>query len=306
MTSHSRTQDYPLDQSQTRSGRTYVLQKRLGVVLWYGVMALFSAVALMPLFWMVTTSVKTSEEIYKFPPVLIPKTIRLANYVEAWTYEYANFPRWTLNTLFLTSTIIIAVLLSSSLCAYGFARIKFPGRRFWFMATLATTMLPSQVTLIPLYIMFHRIGWIDTYNPMIIPPWFGGGAVNIFLLRQFFMGIPAELEDAAVIDGAGRFQIWWRIFLPLSLPALTTIGIFTFQSTWSAYFGPLIYLNSPDKFTLALGLSLFNSAIGGRALPEQYAYIMAVSFLMTIPMIVIFFLAQRNYLKGMALAGIRK
>jgi multiple sugar transport system permease protein len=194
----------------------------------------------------------------------------------------------------------VGTLLTSSLCAYGFARIRFPGRNFWFIATLASVMLPSQVTLIPLYIVFFRIGWLDTFLPLTVPVWFGGGAINIFLIRQFFLGIPVEIEDAARIDGANRLQIWWTIFLPLSLPALTTVAILSFQGTWADFYAPLIYLSSSDNYTLALGMSLFRSAY-----TEETNYMMAISFLMTLPMILLFFFAQRYFISGVALGGVK-
>jgi ABC-type glycerol-3-phosphate transport system permease component len=268
----------------------------------YAILIAVSAIFLLPLIWMISTSLKTNAEAYTWPPVLIPSTLRFENYAEAWNYEGTQFTRWTLNTLFITITVMVGVLVSSTLCAYGFARIRFPGRNFWFIFTISTIMLPPQVTLIPLYIAFFRIGWLDTFNPLIIPAWFGGGALNIFLLRQFFMGIPAELEDAAYIDGASRLQILFRIFVPLSVPALLTVTIFTFQGVWNDFYGPLIYLRSMDKFTLALGINQFNGLYG----QTQMQYMMAVAFLMTIPMIVVFFVAQRYFIQGITLTGLNR
>jgi len=262
---------------------------------------LFSFIFLCPLLWMLTTSVKTNAEAYLIPPTIIPQVIKFANYPDAWNYEGMQFPRWTLHTIFITVTVLVGVLLTSSMCAYGFARLKFPGRNFWFMATLASTMLPGTVTLIPLYILFFKIGWLDTFNPLIVPAWFGGGAINIFLLRQFFMGIPTELEDAALIDGAGRFRIWWSLFLPLSMPALLTIAIFTFQGVWNDFYGPLVYLTSQDNYTLALGLNLFKGLYG-----TEVQYLMAMSTVMTIPMIILFFVAQRYFIRGIVLTGINR
>jgi ABC-type glycerol-3-phosphate transport system permease component len=272
------------------------------VVLLLSLMFLVSAIFLLPLIWMVSTSLKTNAEAYTWPPILIPSTLHWQNYPEAWNYENTQFPRWTLNTIFITVMVMIGTLLSSTMCAYGFARIRFPGRNFWFIFTIATIMLPPQVTLIPLYIGFFRIGWLDTFNPLIIPVWFGGGALNIFLLRQFFMGIPTELEDAAHIDGASRLQILFRIFIPLSMPGLLTVAIFTFQGVWNDFYGPLIYLRSMDKFTLALGINQFNGLYG----QTQMQYMMAVSFLMTIPMIIVFFVAQRYFIRGIVLTGVNR
>jgi multiple sugar transport system permease protein len=286
---------------------TAVSSRRTGeiarVVVVYALLIGVSLIFLMPLLWMIITSIKTKQEAYIFPPTIIPREFHLVNYSEAWDYTGMQFTRWTLNTVLISVTVLIGTLLTSSLCAYGFARIKFPGRDFWFLAVLASIMLPPQVTLIPLYILFFKIKWLDTFYPLIIPTWFGGGALNIFLLRQFFMQIPTELEDAALIDGAGRLQIWWRIFLPLSLPGIITVGIFTFQNTWNDFLNPLIYLRSPDNYTLALGMNLFRGGYGSR---DEIQYMMAVAFLMTIPMIVVFFAAQRYFIRGIVLTGLNR
>ena len=257
-----------------------------------------SALMIMPFLWLVSSSFKPENDIFIFPPKWIPDPWRPQNFSDALTYKPFNI--YITNTLMIVGLNLIAILFTASLCAYGFARIRFPGRNFWFIATLASVMLPSQVTLIPLYIMFFRIGWLDTFLPLTVPVWFGGGAINIFLIRQFFLGIPVEIEDAARIDGANRLQIWWTIFLPLSLPALTTVAILSFQGTWADFFGPLIYLSSSDNYTLALGMSLFRSAYS-----EEMNYMMAISFLMTLPMILLFFFAQRYFISGVSLGGVK-
>jgi multiple sugar transport system permease protein len=284
--------------ARAASGRSWRREGRIALLLL--VLILISVISFVPLWWMIITSLKTKPEVYIFPPSLWPEVPQFHNYIDAWNYQGMRFTRWTLNTLFISITVLIGVLLTSSLCAYGFARIRFPGRNFWFIATLASIMLPPQVTLIPLYILFFRIDWLDTFLPLTVPAWFGGGAINIFLIRQFFLGIPLEIEDAARIDGANRLQIWWTIFLPLSLPALITVAIFTFQRTWDDFYGPLIYLSSADNFTLALGINLFRGAY-----TEEMNYMMAVAFLMTLPMIALFFFAQRYYIRGVVLGGVK-
>ena len=268
----------------------------------YLILVAVSAIFLLPLVWMISTSVKTNDETYTWPPILIPSVIKLSNYPEAWNYQNTLFVQWTINTVFITFWVMAGVLISSTLVAFGFARMRFPGRNFWFIFTIATVMLPPQVTLIPLYIFFFKINWLDTFNPLIIPPWFGGGAINIFLLRQFFMGIPAELEDAANIDGASKLQTLWRIFIPLSMPAMLTVAIFTFQAVWNDFYAPLIYLRSIEKFTLALGMNMFRGLYGN----TQIQYMMAISFLMTIPMIIVFFVAQRYFIRGIVLTGVNR
>jgi multiple sugar transport system permease protein len=291
----------PVDKARTRQtarGRLWRNDLRVGLLLL--VLVMVSVISIVPLWWMIVTSLKTKPEVYLFPPTLWPEAPQFYNYIEAWNYEGMRFTRWTLNTLFISMTVLVGVLATSSLCAYGFARIRFPGRNFWFIVTLASVMLPPQVTLIPLYILFFRIDWLDTFLPLIVPAWFGGGAINIFLIRQFFLGIPLEIEDAARIDGANRLKIWWYIFLPLSLPALTTVAIFTFQRTWDDFYGPLIYLSSADNYTLALGMNLFRGTY-----TEEMNYMMAIAFLMTLPMIALFFFAQRYFIRGVVLGGVK-
>jgi multiple sugar transport system permease protein len=259
-----------------------------------------AAIFLLPLFWMITTAFKPKDEIYVFPPTFIPRVFHWQNFPEGWNYQNMNFPRWLLNSLFISIVVVVATIVTSSLCAYGFARIRFPGRNVWFMIMLASIMLPSQVTLIPLYIVYFRIGWLDTFWPLTIPPWFGGGAFNIFLLRQFFTQIPAELEDAARIDGANRWLIWRRLFLPLSLPAVATVAVFTFQGVWNDFYGPLIFLTSQDKYTLALGINLFKGLY-----TTEVGLMMAMAMLMVIPMIVVFFFAQKLMIQGVILTGLK-
>ncbi|MFC1466419.1 MAG: carbohydrate ABC transporter permease [Candidatus Brachytrichaceae bacterium NZ_4S206] len=299
------TMHEPMRATAHSSAASYARRRKLlrglRAVSVYAALTMMSFIFLLPLAWMMLTAIKTPQEAMQFPPTIIPQTPRLDNFIKAWNYPGMQFTRWTLNTLWISLTVVTGVVLTSSLCAYGFARIRFPGRGFWFAATLASVMLPPQVTLIPLYILFYRIGWLNTFNPLIIPAWFGGGALNIFLLRQFFMGIPAELEDAAYMDGANRLQIWYRIFLPLSMPALLTVGIFTFQATWNDFYAPLIYLTGRENYTLALGINLFNSQFG-----SEIQYMMAIAFLMTIPMIIVFFVAQRYFVQGITLTGINR
>jgi ABC-type glycerol-3-phosphate transport system permease component len=266
----------------------------------YALLLAVALVSTIPLGWMVVTSLKSKPEIYIFPPTLWPQTLQFQNYLTAWNYPGMHFALWTINTLLITMTVVVGVLLTSSLCAYGFARIPFPGRNFLFLFTLCTMMLPPQVTLIPLYMLFHQIGWLDTLLPLTAPAWFGGGALNIFLLRQFFLGISLELDDAAYMDGATRFQIWHQIALPMSMPALVTIAIFTVQRTWDDFYGPLIYLSSAKNFTLALGINLFRGTF-----TEELRYLLAIAVLMTLPMILLFFLLQPYYVQGVVLTGRR-
>jgi len=269
-------------------------------VIWVVLLA-GAVLMLAPLLWMVSCSFKLEQRVFQFPPQLIPDPFRPANYVEALTYK--PFHIYFRNTVFLVVMNELAILLASSFCAYGFARIRFPGREFWFGLVLATMMVPYVVMMVPQFVIFSRLHWIDTFLPLIVPYFFGGGGFNIFLLRQFFRTIPEELADAARIDGCSEFGIYWRIMLPLAKPALITVAIFTFFGTWNDFMAPLLYLNSPGKFTLAIGLATFRSALQtGRT---RWDLLMAFSTAMTLPVVVVFFLAQRYFVQGVVLTGLK-
>ncbi len=256
---------------------------------------------LTPFFWLVTSSLKSPAEIYVFPPVWIPNPIRLENYPAV--IRELPFLLYTRNTLVITIPAMVGQILTSSLAAYGFARLRFPGRDATFAALLATLMLPYAVTLIPVYIMFKAFGWLGTYLPLIVPFWFGGGAFNVFLLRQFFLTIPDELEEAALLDGAGYLTIYWKIILPLSTPALIVVGIFSFLYHWNDFLAPLIYLNDFHTWTLAMGVVLLKGAAIGQR--DTTNLLMAMSTMMIFPIIVIFFVAQRAFIQGIVLTGLK-
>jgi len=266
----------------------------------YTLLVLGAALFAMPLIVMVTTSFKSHTEINSFPPTIIPDAWLPQNYPDAWNYQNTDFPRWTINTLVILFATLPGVLLTSSLCAYGFARLRFPGRDLWFTLVLASIMLPPQVTLIPLYVLFQKLGWLDSFLPLIVPAWFGGGALNIFLMRQFFLQIPVELDEAATIDGADHLTIWWRIYMPLSKPVLITVALLSTLAIWNDFFGPLIYLTTPGNYTLALGLNLFQGLFVTRI-----DYTMAISTLMVLPMILLFLVAQRYIVQGFISSGLK-
>ena len=281
------------------SGRSS--RRRLSRAVTWVVLVVGSLVMMLPLLWMISSSLKLEQKVFQFPPQLIPNPARLANYVDALTYK--PFPVYLKNTVFLVLMNELAVLLASSFCAYGFARIRFAARDFWFVVVLATMMVPYVVMLVPQFVIFTRLHWIDTFLPLIVPYFFGGGAFNIFLLRQFFRTIPEELADAARIDGCSEFGIYWRIMLPLAKPALITVAIFTFFGTWNDFMGPLLYLNSPGNFTLSIGLATFRSALAvGRS---RWDLLMAFSTAMTLPVVVVFFLAQRYFVQGVVLTWLK-
>ena len=263
----------------------------------YGVMTALSIVFLVPLVWMISTSLKLQSQVFAHPPVWIPNPIMWQNYMEV--LQVAPLLRWLGNTATVTAVATLGVLVSSSFVGFGFARLRFPGRDILFSLLLATMMLPNIVTMIPRFILFKWLGWLDTYLPLVVPSYFGGGGYSIFLVRQFYRTIPTDFDDAARIDGASNFGIWARIMLPLNAPVLTAIGIFTFVFNWNNFMGPLIYLSTEEKKTLALGLRAFVDPY-----LASYHLNMAAALYLTIPMVVIFFFGQRYFLKGVVMTGI--
>jgi multiple sugar transport system permease protein len=264
----------------------------------YAVAGGLSVVFLFPLFWMATTSLKTMEQAYAFPPRWIPSPIMWENYTRLFTE--LPFFIFSVNSVLIAVLNTVGVVFTSALCAFGFARLRARGRDFLFIVLLSTIMLPYQVILVPTFILFKQLGWIDTFLPLVVPAYFGGGAFNIFLLRQFFMTIPFELDEAAIIDGASWFTIFLRIMLPLSKPALATVAVLNFVSVWTDFFGPLIYLNSLEKMTLAVGLAFLRGQH-----TALLTLMMAGSMYSTVPMLIIFFLAQRYFVEGIQLSGLK-
>jgi len=293
----------------TLRNQSIVTRRVLGRIVTYAALVALSLVYFLPTWWMLITSVKTLKETFSYPPTFFPRTFSPEGYINAW--NYMPWPRHFANTMIIVVGSLLGIILSSSLCAFGFARLRFPGRDTVFMIMLASMMLPGQVTIIPTYILFQKLGWLDTFKPLIVPAWFGGGAFNIFLIRQFFMSIPQDLFDAARIDGCTRLGIWWRIMLPLSKPALTAITVFTIQANWNDFFRPLIYLNSKNKMTLALALNVFQTIAGSAAANAQYQDIglytalMAAASIVTIPMIVLFVASQRYFVQGIQMTGLK-
>jgi multiple sugar transport system permease protein len=276
----------------------YLNGDRLWRIVTLVLLAVIAVVMLLPFTWLVSSSLKLQHQVFQFPPQWIPNPIRFENYTDALTYK--PFHIYLKNSLIIIALNEVAILWSASFCAYGFARISFPGRDFWFAIVIGTMMMPYVVLVVPTFVIFSRLGWIDTFLPLVVPQFFGGGAFNIFLLRQFFRTIPEELSDAARIDGASEFGIYWRIMLPLAKPALVTVAIFTFLNSWNDFFGPLIYLNSPENFTVAVGLASFRSVLNTR-----WELQMAASTTMILPVVILFFLAQRYFIKGIVMTGLK-
>ncbi len=258
---------------------------------------LLSAVFLTPLVWLVSSSLKTDKQIFKFPPEWIPSPLTFQNYPAGLTF--IPFWRYLLNTSIICVLSVLGTVLSCSLVAYGLARIRWRGRNALFYILLSTMMLPFQVTMVPLFVVFAKLGWVDTFLPLIVPRFFGS-AFYIFLMRQFFLTIPHDLSEAARIDGCSEWDIYWRIILPLSKPVLAAVGLFAFMAAWNDYIGPLIYLTDQRNYTLALGLASFSSQYG-----SYPGMLMAVTTVMTIPIIVLFFFAQRTFIQGITLSGIK-
>ncbi len=258
---------------------------------------LFGLLFMLPFIWMVSSSLKQDAEIFELPVSLIPDALQFSNYVDAT--ETIAFWRYTGNSVFYAFGATLGATLSNVFIAYGFARIRWPGRDIIFIGVLATMMLPFQVRMIPLFVLFHRLGWLNTYLPLIVPHFFGG-AFYIFLLRQFMRTLPSELDDAARIDGASEWGIFWRIVVPLSKPAITTVAIFELLASWHDFIGPLIYLRDPNSYTLSVGLRLYFTQYGA-----EWAQLMAAATMFTIPMVIIFFLAQRTFIEGISLTGIK-
>jgi len=265
----------------------------LVLALLWGVAILF----LIPLLWMLSSSLKPTYQIFETPPRWIPNPPRWENYSAALTT--LPFARYIRNTAVITLITIVGHLLSCTLIAYAFARLRAPGRDTLFVVMLATMMLPYPVTMTPLYVIFNRLGWINTILPLTAPAFFGS-AFYIFLMRQFFMTIPRDFEDAARIDGANTLQIIGRIMAPMAMPALATVTIFTFQATWNDFLAPLIYLQRPELYTVTLGLQFFRSTY-----TTNWAYLMAASLVTTLPVIVVFFAAQRYFIEGITLTGVK-
>ncbi|HTO93485.1 MAG TPA: carbohydrate ABC transporter permease [Bacteroidota bacterium] len=267
----------------------------------YGALALLGALFVLPLGWMLSVSLQDAQGVFAQPFRWIPAHPRWENFAVA--LGAIPFGRYFVNTAVITGCVLLLTLFSCSLVAFGFSRIRFRGRNLLFAVCLATMMLPGQVTMIPLYIAYARLGWVDTYLPLIVPAAFGS-PFYIFLLRQFFLTIPREYDEAALIDGAGRFRIYWSVILPLARPALATVALFCFIGTWNDFFGPLIYLNSPEKATVTLGLNMLKSQIIGSG-SVQWHVLMAASLLVMVPNIVVFVIAQKQLVRGIQAGGLR-
>lgn len=274
------------------ASRTVARSRRRQLLLFYGVALAGSAFVLTPVLWMISTALKSDNAVLSVPPQLLPHDPKWSNFGHATTL--IPFWRYLRNSVFIAGVGAVGTVLSAALVAYPLARLRAAGMRIVFALVLATLLLPQQILLVSQFLIFKRLGWYGTYLPLIVPSWLGGGAFNVFLLRQFFLTLPREQDQAALIDGAGYFRIFWRIILPQSVPALLAVGLLDFTSKWNDFLGPLIYLNRTESYTLPLGLASFRDLYN-----TSWNYLMAGTILAALPCAVLFFVAQRLLVRGL-------
>ncbi|MCJ8007478.1 carbohydrate ABC transporter permease [Lederbergia wuyishanensis] len=273
------------------------VKKKFQITIAHLVLIVASIFFVIPFVWLVSTSLKPLTQIFTFPPEWIPRPFQWDNYVRAT--EYIPFFTYLKNTVVITVISTLGVVLTCPLVAYSFAKLRWKGRNVLFVVTIAVMMIPGQVTMIPLFLIFNKMGWVGTPLPLIVPAFFGV-PFSIFLMRQFFMGLPDTLRDAAKIDGAGEFRIYWQIMVPLARPAILAIGLFQFMGAWTDFLGPLLYLTDEHQYTMSLGLQQFQNQKG-----TEWGLMMAVSTMMTLPIIVMFFFMQRTFIQGITFSGIK-
>ena len=275
-------------------------RKTVTTVLYHILVGAFSLLMLYPLFWMLASSLKPNTEIFRTVDSLIPETFTTENYANGWRgFAGLSFGIYFGNSLKIALISAIGAIISSSLVAFGLARIRFPGRNIWFVAMIVTMMLPGQVMMIPRFVMFNQMGWVGTFLPMTVP-YFFGGAFDIFLVMQFIRGIPRDMDEAARIDGCSYYGIFAYIMVPMIIPALVTVGILTFINSWGDFMSSLLYLNTPTRYTVAYALKLFSDSAG-----TDYGAIFAMSTLSLVPILIIFFFFQRQLVEGISTQGLK-
>ena len=273
-------------------------KERVSSIILFVVLTLGAILILFPIAWMICTALKSAPEIAMYPPKLLPEKPMFENFIIAW--GKAPFTKYTINTLIIVFFSIIGNVFVNSFVSYGFAKVDFAGKNILFTCILATMMIPGFITLVPTYVIFSKLHWVNTYLPLIVPA-FLGNAFHIFMMRQFYMTIPIELTEAARIDGAGHFYIWGKLMMPLVKPVMATIALIAFKGSWSDFQGPLLYLSDRNMYTLQLGLQVFK----GQGFTE-WNYLMAVSFLSMIPILILFFCFQNYFIEGMNVGGASK
>lgn len=295
-----------LPQRRPRRTRLFDARKAFGAhtrPLVVVLLVVLAAVFAFPFVWAVLSSFKGPEELFRYPPQVFASEWRWSNYVEV--FQRIPLARYALNTFIVGGLSVVGDLVSCSLVAYGFARYRFPFKSFLFVLVLSGLMLPDEVLIIPQFLVFRSFGWLDTLRPLVFPAFVAYSAFNVFLLRQFFLQVPRDLDEAAMMDGAGPLRVLWSVYLPLSKPALATVAIFSFLYHWNDFLRPLIYLNSQENFTLTLGLQAFAGAATNTSEAAQHL-LMSAAVLMTLPIAALFFAAQRYFIEGMALSGVKR
>ena len=278
----------------------FFANKRVGYAMWFVALLLLAMPFVFPFWWMLTSSLKSATEVFAFPPTFLPKSWQWSNFVEV--FEYQPFARQYFNSLYIAALVTTGTILVSSLAGYAFARIRFPGRNLIFLMLLSALMMPSEVTIIPNFFFMTFLGWVDTHIPLIVLPIFGAnGVVGTFLMRQFFLSLPGEIEDAAMIDGLGRWGIFWRIALPIARPALGALAIISFLFSWNLFLEPLVFVNDLEMFTLPLALNNFTDNYG---LPIWHIQLAATT-LSVLPVLVVYVFAQRQVVESFAMSGVK-
>jgi len=278
------------------------LRRAAAYAVWYLPATLLGLLFVGPFLWAISSSLKSPSDLFAYPPSVLPSAPQWRNYARIW--EIAPLLVFLENSFLVGVLATLGQVLSASAVAYGFARFRFPGRDLLFVCLLSTLILPQQVTMVPRFLMFKQLGWLDTLYPLWVPSWLGGGAFFVFLMRQFFLTIPRELDDAAEIDGAGTVRVFWSIVMPLAVPAVATVAIFAFLWNWNEFLQALIYLNRVEHFTMPLGLRFFMTEAGTGGLPKE-ALLMAASLIDTVPPILLFFALQRYFIRGVVMTGLK-
>lgn len=287
-----------------KPSRSMSSARRSWMIVSYSLMIIFGVLFMFPWFWTLMTSLKRPAELFRFPPLWIPARPQFQNYVDV--FNKVPLARWFINSIVVVALATSGTVISATLVAYSFARFRWHGRDLIFAITLATMMLPAEITLIPQYLLFKYLGWLNSIRPLWVPAWFGGGAFAIFLLRQFIMSLPREFDEAATLDGANPVRILTTVLLPLMKPVLATISVISFIGSWNDFMGPLIYLATPEKFTVALGLRYFDVTPGESTwgMPTEH-FLMACCTMSATPIIVLFFAAQKYFVQGIVMSGLK-
>lgn len=288
--------------SIVKATRTHSVSSRrkIGTVVYHVIVSLLSIGMLYPLMWLLASSFKPNNEIFITVNSLIPRNFTVENYINGWRgFAGLSFAVYFKNSLFVAVLSTVGAVLSAAIVAFGLSRLRFPGRRLWFICMIITMMLPGQVMMIPRFVLFNKIGWVGSFLPLVVPPFFGG-AFNIFLIMQFIRGIPRDMDEAARIDGCSWYGIFLYIMLPMIVPALVTVGILTFINSWGDFMGSLLYLNSPRRYTVAYALKLFTDSAG-----TDYGATFAMSALSLVPVLIIFFFFQKQLVEGISTQGIK-